>query len=85
MLEKKKLLPEEIDKLNNSRQTEISIIHNIGEVELKLILLNQQKDSLKEEFNNLQKQQQQIAIELQEKYGEGNVNIETGEFTPIQS
>lgn len=84
-MEIKKLQKEEIDKLLIFRQTENYIVQTLGEIELKQILSNQQKDSIKESLVVLQKEQNEFATKLQENYGNGNINIETGEFTPTQS
>ena len=79
-METKKLLQEEIDKLNKFRQEENYLIQNLGNLEIKIILINKQKDILKDETISLQKEQNEYAKQLQEKYGEGSINIETGEF-----
>ena len=35
------------------------------------------------EYQELETSQQKTALELQGKYGEGNIDLESGEFTPI--
>jgi hypothetical protein len=35
------------------------------------------------EYQELEISQQKTALELQNKYGEGNIDLESGEFTPI--
>ena len=37
---------------------------------------------LSEEFNSIQADEVTFANEIQKKYGDGELNIETGEFTP---
>ena len=81
-MEVKKMLQEEIDKLNEFRQKEGYLIQNLGEIEIKIILMNQQKENLKTQTLYLQQEQNEYAKLLQEKYGEGSINIETGEFIP---
>jgi len=80
-----KLTQEEIDKLIGFRQTEGTLIQMMGEIELKSLLIQQQKDVLKESFLSFQKEQQEFATKLQEIYGDGSINIDSGEFTPVQS
>ena len=40
-------------------------------------------DNLKQEVINLQTKSQEFGETLRQKYGDGNINIETGEFTKI--
>lgn len=82
-MEVKKMLQEEIDKLNEFRQKEGYLIQSLGDLEIKLILINQQKENLKTQTLSLQQEQNEYAKKLQEKYGDGNINIETGEFIPL--
>jgi hypothetical protein len=42
-----------------------------------------QKDNLRQEIIKLQTKSQKFGDDLQQKYGDGNINIETGEFTKI--
>lgn len=81
-MEVKKLSQEELNKLNEFRQTEGYLVQNLGDLEIKLILINQQKENLKNQTLLLQQEQNEYAKQLQEKYGEGSINIETGEFIP---
>jgi hypothetical protein len=37
-----------------------------------------------ENFANLQEKSNKTAKELQEKYGDGNIDLETGEFTLVK-
>ena len=82
-MEVKKMLQEEIDKLNEFRQKEGYLIQSLGDLEIKLILISQQKENLKTQTLSLQQEQNEYAKKLQEKYGDGNINIETGEFIPL--
>lgn len=81
-MEVKKLSQEELNKLNEFRQVEGYLVQNLGDLEIKLILINQQKENLKLQTLSLQQEQNEYAKQLQEKYGEGSINIETGEFIP---
>jgi hypothetical protein len=43
--------------------------------------LEAQKMSIFSQVEKIQKERDILGVELQEKYGDGNINIETGEFT----
>jgi len=44
--------------------------------------LETQKENVLKEFKSLQEDQTKTGKELQDKYGEGNISLENGEFTP---
>lgn len=70
-----KLTPEEL--------ASISKIHN--EYENLAVLLGRnsiQKQQLLSQFKDIEKRETEIGLMLVTKYGKGNINFETGEFTP---
>ena len=77
------LSPEElylIKRLSNQRE---KIKSQLGNLEYELQLLNQEKNKVIQELQLLEENFIKIGKELQEKYGEGNINLEKGEFTPV--
>ena len=82
-MEKVLLKKEEIDTIKNIQQTELDLVDQLGHVEYQIQTLNLQKDNLKQEVINLQTKSQEFGETLRQKYGDGNINIETGEFTKI--
>jgi stress response protein YsnF len=44
--------------------------------------LQLKKEQLKSSLQQLQEQELTVAKELEEKYGQGTISIETGEFLP---
>lgn len=79
----KKLLKEEIQTLQDYQAKNNEIVGGLGTIELRIESLKKNKKSLLEEFEKLQKDQLDTGSQLQEKYGEGNIDLEKGEFTPI--
>ena len=62
----------------------------LGQLAVQRILLNQQSDALEiraaeveEEYEGVQQQERDLVAQLNEKYGPGSLNPETGVFTPI--
>lgn len=81
-METKTLTPEElqiIKDLNNERNT---LINQFGALEFEIQSLELQKEKLIEILQKLSEASEEIGVKLQNKYGEGNVNIDTGEFIP---
>ena len=56
----------------------------LGQIKLNIELLEQKEDELLERFRTLQKSQSATAVELTKKYGDGNLDIEKGEFIPAK-
>lgn len=82
----RKVTEEHLAQIQNNRQSLAEIVSSIGELTLNRFLLNKQLG----EINSLIEVQQQKFIEFQEKekvlydtlqqtYGTGTINIETGE------
>ena len=53
------------------------LIFTLGQIEA-------QKASVFNQIQEVQKEQDKLGKELQEKYGDGNINLETGEFTKTE-
>ena len=68
----KKLTVDELQTVKNIKQEYTNLAFALGELEIqKVMLLDTQKDLMAKE--------KQLAKQLQEKYGEGTIDLETGE------
>jgi hypothetical protein len=81
-MEKQVLTQEEIQKITNLRQQFNELVNVIGNIEVQIMDLQLKKENLKSSFQQLQEQELIVAKELEEKYGQGTISIETGEFLP---
>jgi DUF1009 family protein len=82
-METKVLTQEEIQSLKSFKEEQIDVVALLGNIEYQIQLLDIQKQKLKEEIQNQIQKQNKYAENLQQKYGEGNIDLEKGEFTPI--
>jgi hypothetical protein len=78
-----KLTQEEIDTLKSIQEANNNLMVNFGQLEMTFQSLQLQKESLVKTLASLKNKETEIGTQLQEKYGNGNINIETGEFTKI--
>lgn len=85
-----KLTSEEIEVLKSLGESYARITAEFGQIKIEKILLHGQlsrlkeiEDKLTEEYIAAQTKEQSFAEEIQKKYGEGEINLETGEFTPV--
>ena len=74
------LTQEELQQINQLNSKRADLVNKFGSIEYEIQNLELEKDKLTEELVNLNKRSLEIGEELQQKYGEGNINIETGEF-----
>jgi regulator of replication initiation timing len=80
-MEKINLTPEELSKLQESNDKVADIVASLGQIEIQISLLHKNKESLLTRFHQLELDQDQLAKELTQKYGDGTIDITSGEFT----
>jgi len=68
-------------KLTEFRQREEQIVIGLGQIEYQIQSLELDKDSLTEQLSQLRKDQYTLGQQMTETYGDGNVDLNTGEFT----
>jgi hypothetical protein len=71
----KKLTADELQTVKDLRQEYTNLAQAVGDLEL-------QKSSLLEMQKELISKEKQIAKQLQEKYGQGSIDLDTGEVKP---
>lgn len=75
-----KLTEEEITQLTTLRNSEVEFIEQLGQIEYQIQSLQIRKDEIKTTLSKFFDRRNIIAKELQSKYGEGSININSGEF-----
>ncbi len=75
-----KLSTEELQQLRNFQRSENEITFSLGQIELRKVFLEKDKQTLQNQYQSLLQDQEKTGKELQEKYGEGNIDLEKGEF-----
>ena len=79
-MEKKVLAQEEITQLKNVREKRIQLVESYGILESRIQEFNLQKDNLKDELKKLIQEETDLGKNLQQKYGDGSIDLEKGEF-----
>ncbi len=80
----KKLSESELSILNDFQSRNNDIVVQVGAANLRIDALKRQLNEELEKFQELQKEQAKFGKELQEKYGDGNLDLEKGEFTAAE-
>jgi len=58
------------------------IVYSLGQITIQRERLNMSEKQLKEELTKIDQKEAELGKEFATKYGVGNVDIETGNFTP---
>jgi len=83
MEEKNKIFPEELEKLKNLQSQYFKIIDSLGNIEIQIMDLENLKADLKKELISLREEESNFTKELETKYGEGKISLDTGEVMPL--
>jgi len=90
MSEVKKLTEEEIVKIKEMQQQYNKFVFELGSIEAQLSemanhknIIEAEKANVLNDIKSLTTREKDLLTSLQEKYGVGNINIETGEITPF--
>ena len=78
-----KLEQEDLKKLDLLKDNKDTFLKELGQIKYNEILLDERNDKALDIFEKLKQQEKSIIKELEEKYGRGSVNVDTGEFTPV--
>ncbi len=71
------LSKQELQTLNEYQELSKDVIFALGELEL-------QKMGLIDRFREISSQQEELGNELNKKYGDGKINLTSGEITPLE-
>ena len=83
-MEKIQLASEELSRLQEANNKVADIVASLGQIEIQMSLLQKNKESLLASFSQIQQEQDQLATELTQKYGDGTIDITSGEFTKAE-
>ena len=82
-MENKVLTQEEIQSLKTIQINQSNLIQALGTLEYRIQLLELDKQTIKSQLQKQVEEETVVAKELQEKYGDGNIDLEKGEFIPV--
>jgi len=90
MSETKQLTPEELQTIQELQKQYNQFVFDLGSIEAQLqgllsqkALLEKEKDGVLSDIKTLGDKERVLVTTLQEKYGTGNIDPQTGEITPF--
>jgi hypothetical protein len=88
MSETKKLTTEELQQIKDMQSQYNKFLFELGSLEAQLqnalaakVAIEAEKNNVLEDIKKLGDREKELVALLQEKYGNGNIDIETGEIT----
>jgi len=75
-----KITTEELEKINQVKQETMEVVYALGELEFQKTTLDLLSEDLKKRVKEVKTKEAQLLADLKTKYGNVNINIETGEF-----
>ena len=74
------LTKEEVENLTSLQQEQNDYLFDAGQLEYQLKVIENRKQNLWAALQQVEEKQIKTAQELEEKYGQGTVNLQSGEF-----
>jgi len=75
-----KITDEELKQVSDLKQQTTQVLYALGELEYQKISLDIVAEDLKKTVKEIKEKEVAVITELKNKYGNVNINIETGEF-----
>lgn len=80
-MDNKQVSAEELQEIKDLRVQLENLTQKLGQLALQKFELSELENELNKELKVLRENEMKLGSKLTEKYGDGTVNIETGEFT----
>ena len=84
MSEKVALTPEELKQFQDIRSEIFESIGILGDLNYRKTLINFEIENLNGVLKQNAIKEKTLLTEFGQKYGDGSINVETGEITPVQ-
>ena len=76
----KKLTKDELKSLTELQQKNAALVTELGSIELVNIGLEERRENAEKFLLELREEEKELAKKLEDKYGQGSINLDAGEF-----
>lgn len=83
-MENKKLTQEELQQITDIQNKYQAVSQELANIEFQKIALKARRQVAEDFLTQLQQEEKQVADSIQEKYGKGTLDVNTGEFIPME-
>ena len=81
-MENTKLTIEEIEQLQELQKENQAVAQELGNLEITKLQIEARREEVVKYFNELKAKEQEIGKTFTEKYGNGTIDLDKGEFIP---
>ena len=81
-MENTKLTVEEVEKLQDIQQKNAAVATELGSLEITKLQIEARREEVLRYFTELKQEETALGKELSDKYGNGTIDLEKGEFKP---
>jgi len=81
-MENTKLTVEEVEKLQDIQQKNAAVATELGNLEITKLQIEARREEVVKYFTELKQEENTFGKELSDKYGNGTIDLEKGEFIP---
>lgn len=83
-MENKKLTQEELQQIETVKQKSQAVVQELGQIELLKLNLKSRRENALAFLEELKQEEKALAEALETAYGKGTIDLEKGEFTPLE-
>ena len=76
------LTQEELQQLKNIKKEVLAAASTLGELDYQTVLIQLERGKMIDEIKDIKEREQQLLKSFGQKYGDGIINLETGEIEP---
>ena len=80
-----KFTEEELAKIKELQNLFNTVIYQAGQTYLEKVAFENKEKQIEANFKEVRRQEQELVSQLTETYGQGKINLETGEFMPVST
>lgn len=77
-----KLTEEELKSIKDFQERNNAVVSELGNLEITALQVKARRKEIEDYYNELKEEENKFGKELSEKYGNGTINLEKGEFVP---
>jgi hypothetical protein len=77
-----KIKEEQLEKVNALREAQTKLRLELGDLHIAMRNIKARQEALEAKSDEAEQKAEQLLNEIREEYGNGSVDVETGEFTP---
>jgi hypothetical protein len=80
-----KFTDEELQEIKELQNLFNAVVYQAGQTYLETLAVRKKKDQVSSNFDEVKRREQELVSKLTTAYGQGKINLETGEFTPVST